>query len=333
MRMITHLYIASESGVFVAAHADGNWRAVGHALPEKHMTAITVTDRIILAGSTEGVWRSSDNGRTWSEANEGLGSRHVRWMSHASHAQAVFLVGTEPAGIYISRDGGQTWNSRPEVGRLRDASGWFLPYSEAAGCVRDFAVATPAKNHGRLYAAVEVGGVLVSDDGGDTWRLAEGSDGRPDMNRDLGSRIHPDLHSITVHPASENLVTAATGGGLYRSNDGGGTWKCLYHCYVRAVWVDPADDRHLIAGPAEGVSRKGRIEESTDAGQNWHLASGGMTAIPWPTHMVERFFHFEDTLFAVLSNGELWSRPLKEARWHQVLAEIPRITAVAGDRG
>jgi hypothetical protein len=43
----------------------------------------------------------------------------------------------------------------------------------------------------------------------------------PDMNRELGTTIHPDVHSITVHRTSSDLVTAATGGGLYRSADGG----------------------------------------------------------------------------------------------------------------
>ena len=86
------------------------------------------------------------------------------------------MAGTEPAGIFVSRDGAANWRECPEVGQLRDAHHWFLPYSPAAGCVRGFAF------HGqRAYAAVEVGGVLRSDDEAQTWQLAAGSDGNPDL--------------------------------------------------------------------------------------------------------------------------------------------------------
>jgi hypothetical protein len=282
-----------------------------------------------LAGSTEGIWRSPDDGKSWKEANEDLSIRHIRWMAHALRPQSIFLVGTEPAGIFVSRDGGKTWIGKPEVGKLRDANGWFLPYSPKAGCVRGFAAAQAENHDGRMYAAVEVGGVLISDDSGNTWRLAAGSDGSPEMNRDLGTMIHPDVHSITVHPSSSDLVTAATGGGLYRSTDGGRSWQNLYHCYIRAIWVDAVDYLHMIAGPADGVSRNGRIEESHDGGKTWHLASAGLAATPWPKHMVERFVQSDDDLFAVLSNGELWLKRLSESSWQRMLPEINQIKALA----
>lgn len=326
--MATYLYLATAIGLFIATQTNGNWNIVRHALKEQPLTSIVVSGGVILAGTTEGIWRSTDNGQTWNKANKNLAIRYVRWMAAPSKTPKIILVGTEPAGIFVSRDGANTWRNTPEVGELRDANGWFLPYSSEAGCVRGFALAGSAPNQARVYAAVEVGGVLVSDDSGKTWHLVDGSDGKPDMNRDLGPMIHPDVHSITVHPASSDLVTAATGGGLYRSIDGGRSWKILYRCYIRATWVDPADPDHIIAGPADGVSRNGRIEESRDGGQTWHPASAGMQA-PWRRHMVERFFQKNEMLFAVLSNGELWSKQLGKATWQRILPEVPRVKALA----
>jgi photosystem II stability/assembly factor-like uncharacterized protein len=136
------------------------------------------------------------------------------------------------------------------------------------------------------------------------------------------------VHSIAVHPSSSDLVTAATGGGIYRSVDGGRSWKSLYRCYIRALWVDPGNPQHIIAGPADGVSRNGRIEESYDGGKTWQPASDGMQ-VPWSRHMVERFFQKDKNLFAVLSNGELWSKRLGESKWHHLLPEISSIKAIA----
>lgn len=323
-----YLYIATAIGLFIVTQTGGEWRIVNHILKDYSLTSIAVNAGVILAGTRDGVWRSTDNGRTWSESNENLDIRYVRWMASSPKSSAAILVGTEPAGIFVSRDGGVTWNPNPEVSVLRDRHGWLLPYSPNAGCVRGFAIADSGPRPDRMYAAVEVGGVLVAEDIGETWHLAEGSDGRPDLNREYGTMIHPDVHSIAVHPTSSDIVTAATGGGLYRSTDGGKTWKNLYLCYIRAMWVDPNDPQHIIAGPADGVSRNGRIEESFDGGRKWNLASAGMK-IPWPRHMVERFFQAGDNLFAILSNGELRLKPMKQAKWQRVLPDIAGIKAMA----
>lgn len=326
--MATSLYIATTIGLFIATQSNGNWVLSEQALKDQALTSVAVSERVVLAGSTEGIWRSSDNGKTWGKANSGLAIPYVRWIAASSKTAARFLAGTEPAGIFVSNDAGTSWSIDPAILKLRDANGWFLPYSSRSGCVRGFAVAESGPNQGRIYAAVEVGGVLVSDDNGRSWQLAAGSDGRPDINRELGTMIHPDVHSIMVHPSSSDRVTAATGGGLFRSADGGKSWKTIHPRYIRAVWVDPSDHQHLVGGPADGVSRNGRIEESRDGGRTWHPASEGMNA-PWLRHMVERFAQVDDELFAVLSNGELWSRKLSGSKWDRILAEIAQAKALA----
>ena len=328
--MATSLYIATTIGLFIATQTNGNWTVIGQALNEQPLTSIAVSEGVVLAGSAEGIWRSTDKGKTWKAANEGLAIPYVRWIAASPKQLALILAGTEPAGIFVSNDAGDSWNINPAVLKLRDANGWFLPYSPRSGCVRGFAFAESGPNKGRIYAAVEVGGVLVSDDKGRSWQLAAGSDGKPEMNRELGTMIHPDVHSITVHPSSSDIVTAATGGGLFRSIDAGRSWKNIYPCYIRAVWVDPIDHQHLVAGPADGVSRNGRIEESRDGGRSWHSASIGLKA-PWARHMVERFAQVDDELFAVLSNGELWSRKLSDPNWNRVLSEIDQIKAIAAN--
>ncbi len=328
--MAGYLYLATSIGLFIITQANGNWNIIGHTLTDKSLTGVVASKGVILAGTAEGIWRSSDNGRSWSEANEALAIRHVRWMAGSADAPSFILVGTEPAGIFVSRDSGKTWHQSAEVVELRDKNGWFLPYSPEAGCVRGFAIAESGPHKARVYAAVEVGGVLISDDDGQKWHLAEGSDGKPDLNREPGVMIHPDVHSISVHPSSSDLVTAATGGGLYRSIDGGITWKCIYRCYIRAAWVDLQDARHIIAGPADGVSRNGRIEETIDDGQSWQPASVGMNG-PWPRHMVERFYHHDKNLFAILSNGELWTRPSGQTAWQRILPEVSGIQAMAAN--
>lgn len=316
------IYLGTDSGIAVC-EKEPDWHIVHRGLEGQRVTSIASREGIILGGTTKGILRSEDGGKSWIEANTGLNQRHVRWLAYHPDATGLVFAGTEPAAIFISRDDGNSWKECPEVSSLRDEHGWFLPYSPESGCVRGFAF------HGeRGYAAVEVGGVLRSDDNGTSWRLAEGSDGNPNLGGPPEPFVYPDIHSLQVHPSSPDLVDAPTGGGFYRSLDGGATWEHLYDCYCRAVWTDPAEPDHLILGPADGVARNGRIEETYDGGHTWRMASKGLE-VPWSRHMVERFAQIDSELLAVLSNGELICTALSTLNWRRILPDSGRVNAVA----
>lgn len=319
------LFLATEHGLVVCERVGEGWRVVERGLEGHAATSVIAREGVILAGTTDGVFRSDDLGRTWEDASAGLEQRHVRWMAYHPQISDREFVGTEPAGIFVSDDGAATWRACPEVAELRDRHGWFLPYSPEAGCVRGFAFHGP-----RAYAAVEVGGALRSDDGGETWRLADGSTGDPDLaGPDDPALIYPDVHAIMVHPSSPDLVYAPTGGGFYRSTDGGKRWTLAYDCYCRAAWIDPADSDHIILGPADLVNCKnGRVEASRDGGRTWRVASAGLE-IPWRHHMVERFAQAGGELLAILSNGELIAAPLETLEWRRIVPEIQDVAAAA----
>lgn len=316
------LILATEQGIAICNREEDNWKESLRALKEYSVTSVIAREGVILAGTQDGIFRSEDEGQSWEETSNGLTARHVRWMAYHPDVSNLEFAGAEPANIFLSNNGGNSWRACPEVVGLRDQFKWSLPYSPEAGCVRGFAF------HGsRGYAAVEVGGVLVSNDNGESWGLAEGSDGKPDLEGPPEPFIYPDVHSLEVHPSSPTLVYAPTGGGFYRSRDGGKTWTLFYDCYCRAVWVDSNDPDHIILGPADGVDRNGRIEESHDGGQTWSMASNGLQ-VPWRRGMVERFFQAEDELFAVLSNGQLMSASLSALEWKRVLPNITGINAI-----
>lgn len=319
-----NLFIATSNGLAIAERANGEWNVTERVLNGKHLTSVIAREGVILVGAREGVMRSDDLGKTWRDASAGLKPSYVRWLAYHPDISDCEFAGTEPAAIFISRDGANSWREADGVTALRDMHHWFLPYSPEAGCIRGFAF------HGtRVYAAAEVGGALRSENGGDAWRLCDGSNGNPDLEGPPAPLIYPDVHSIEVHPSSPDLVYAPTGGGFYTSQDGGATWDVKYDCYVRAMWLDPDDASHILLAPADNVDRNGRIEESHDGGATWQDASEGLP-VPWAHHMVERFKQVEDELFAVLSNGEVLVARLSEWKWKRVFDEIENANAVWG---
>src|SRR4051794_18468206 len=230
------LFVGTADGLAICKHDGGDWGEIERGLAGQMITCVSTSGAVVLAGTGDGIWRSEDAGQSWQEANHGLSIRHVRWLAHHPSVEGLAFAGTEPAGIFVTRDGGATWRGCPEVERLRDQHGWFLPYSPGAGCVRSFACYGE-----RIYAAVEVGGLLRSDDFGVTWRLVEGSTGDPDHNAPVPRTfLHPDVHEVVVLPTSADMLFAATKHGLFRSVDGGRKWLHIYaDCYIRAVWIDP----------------------------------------------------------------------------------------------
>lgn len=292
---------------------------VSQLLAEEQFTCIAANGNTIYAGSTDGIYRSTDGGQTWSALNNGLTIRHTRWL--ACHNERVF-VGTEPASIFVMRESGSAWRECTEVAALRDEHQWFLPYSPESGCIRGFAF-----SGSRAYAAAEVGGALRSDDGGETWRLCGGSTGDPSLDAPPEAIIYPDVHSVEVHPSSPDVVYAPTGWRFHRSMDGGQTWQASCDCYVRAAWIDPADPDHILIGPATGPDSNGRIDESRDGGRSWNSASNGLD-VPWRRHMVERFLQVDDDLLAVLSNGQLIAAPIATLEWKPILTDVRGINAI-----
>lgn len=316
------LFLATTEGVVTVRGEGSQWEIAGRALAAKHVTSIIAREGVILAGTESGIQRSDDGGVHWAESDEGLRLPHVRWLAYDPAVSDREFAGTEPAAIFLSRDGGRTWAERPAVTELRKQHGWYLPYSPAAGCIRGFAF------HGdRGYAAAEDGALLRSDDGGERWELAAGSVGEP-HHRPGPGQIHSDVHSVTVHASSPDLVLAPTGGGLFYSADGGASWENLYRCYCRAAWWDGDDPQHMIFGPADGVDRNGRLEETRDGGETWQPVNEGSGA-PWPQHMVERLHQWQNMLLAVLSNGALLRAPLSSLSWQALPAEVGWVNDVA----
>ena len=274
----------------------------------------------ILAGSYgNGLYRSEDGGATWSRADEGLTASAFRCLGPDPLNPGALLAGTEPARLFQSYDGGQTWRELTGITRIEGHERWFLPYSPRAGAVRN--VYAPPDRSGRLFASVEVGGLLRSDDGGETWVC------EPVLEDE-------DIHHITGHPDDPDLLYASLGyaslthrgrddeprrfGGIARSRDGGRTWRKLETDYTRATIIPPSRPELVLAGPAPRVGREGRIVVSADGGDSWAPASDGIET-PMPD-MVELFVAApDDTIWAVCSGGRLLRATPGEWSWRLAL--------------
>jgi hypothetical protein len=206
----------------------------------------------------------------------------------------VIYAGTEPVGIFCSRDGGATWQEDAQVARLAKERNWQYPGTQAPH-IRHILI--DREDPRRIYASVQIGGLLRTEDGGAHWE-------------DVTVDIDPDVHRVMQHPSDPQVLFAVCGGGgeyphptpehrvrppyphgrpLYKSGDCGKTWTSisddLPQSYGIPIVALGGTRPVLLAGVARGTPPRwpGRVEKadaalimSEDEGSTWAPVSDGL---------------------------------------------------------
>ncbi|MGE4220585.1 MAG: WD40/YVTN/BNR-like repeat-containing protein, partial [Alphaproteobacteria bacterium] len=153
------------SGLYRMPAGGGAWESLTTGLPaDVEVRAILVRPddpRTVYAGTQDGPYVSTDGGDSW-RSMDMPGDRRVVWSMclHPTEPGTLY-VGTEHTSIFRTRDGGATWRQ--------------LPVPEPQGMIRQgfpmrvVRIALDPVDPGTVYAAMEVGGVVRSLDGGDSW--------------------------------------------------------------------------------------------------------------------------------------------------------------------
>jgi photosystem II stability/assembly factor-like uncharacterized protein len=138
---------------------------------------------------------------------------------------SVVYAGTEPSMLYRSIDDGATWQPSPTLLDLPGVPTWSFPPRPWTHHVRW--IACHPTDPATIYVGIELGGVMVTRDGGATWE-----------DRKPGSQY--DAHAIATHARRPDRVYEAAGGGVAVSDDAGRTWRA----------ADDGMDRHYTWGLA-----------------------------------------------------------------------------------
>ncbi len=331
-----HLIIGTSEGVFVGDGADKTISAIG--LEGRSVRHLGRPDSDVLAGTAAGVFRSADGGRSWRPS--GVEGRFV-WDIVAVPGDARRLyAGTEPVGLFKSEDAGRTWTEIESFRRAPGAERWCLPGTPPTAA-RARTIALDRRDPARLHVGVEVGGVVMSEDAGRTWRCA-----LPAGN--------PDIHVMLRHPATDALV-ASTGfgrppddpepreqriAGMVRSDDGGATWRFLWRGirppYTRPLCIDARPPHAVTVGSAPTAFSSVRdpggaqavLFQSVDGGETWRDLGD-------PTHSPSAAnFHAvtpdPERVGGVLvgtDTGEVW-RVTPDRSWTLLASGLPMVQAL-----
>jgi photosystem II stability/assembly factor-like uncharacterized protein len=277
----TYYLAAAAGGVWKTTDGGLNWKPIFDEQSTSSMGAIAVAPsdpNVIYAGSGEanirgnvepgnGIYRSTNGGKTWKHVwkQKGQIGRIIVHPTNPDSAYAAVLgsaFGPNPdRGVYRTNDGGRTW-SQVLVGRH-----WFSrPH------VHDKKKDEPGLLHTNMRDYENVGAIDVCFD--------------PSNPRILWAALWQ------TRRTPWSLMSGGDGSGLYRSDNGGDTWKKIGPTTEKERQAADEEDNGLPEGIwgrvgiaiAPGDSRriyalieaeKGGLYRSDDAGESWKLMNGG----------------------------------------------------------
>jgi photosystem II stability/assembly factor-like uncharacterized protein len=275
--------------LFRQAVGTNEWQHLRKGLPDKvEVRAIAIhphNQQIVYAGAQYGPYRSMDGGGSWERlAFPDAGMVVWSLCFHPQDAQTLYL-GTAPAAVYRSDNGGESWRRLPIVQPAGMVSMAFPP--------RIIRLAIDPSQPENIYAGLEVGGVICSRDGGDTWkdcspgllRLADQAHLKSQLGSDTENEGMMDAHAVAMSAAQPGTVFLANRMGLFCSHDWGESWHEMEiwrfspFAYARDIQVAPHDPHTLYAAlsPA-ALSQAGAIYRSQDLGRTWRRFDHGMAS-------------------------------------------------------
>lgn len=272
------------NGLFGFDPATDQWSAIGGGLPEgaevRFISVRPDNPKIIYAGTQEGPYVSADGGESWRALPLPAGTsaeEQVVWSIclDPNDAETIY-VGTQGTAVFRSRNGGTDWQ------RLNIEAPEGTVVANFPMRVIRIAVAKHDSNH--ILVAFEIGGLVRSLDGGETWEncnkvlleMTEDERLKSAIVSDNEIEGMMDSHALAVSPGHPDTVWLANRMGLFRSDDAGADWheqgigRFSPLTYARDVIVSGHDGERMYAAlSVAALSDEGSLYRSDDFGETW----------------------------------------------------------------
>jgi photosystem II stability/assembly factor-like uncharacterized protein len=292
---------------------------------------------------------SNDSGVTWSEP----GPQTVRFPADSGRALAqiwqiapgratepnVFYCGVEPAALFESRDGGQSW--QPNQGLLNHEH--QPKWQPGGGGLCLHTIVLDPDNPRRMLIAMSTGGVYRSDDGGKSWRARNAgvrAQFMPEEQRypEFGQCVHKVVH----HPSRPGRLFLQNHWGLYRSDDWGDNWKDIANGvpsdFGFAMQMHPHDPDTVYIVPIEAdifratPEAKLRVYRTQNAGASWHPLTKGLPQTGAYENVLRDALTVDSFdsagIYFGTRSGKLYGSRDEGASWTEIAAALPPIVCV-----
>jgi photosystem II stability/assembly factor-like uncharacterized protein len=292
------------------------------------------------------IWHTDDPAGEWEQAEgialpEGGDAALERiWVIAPGESDGTLYAGGDPGVLFESGDGGSTWALVRSLWEHPTRPKW---QPGGGGLCLHSIVPWPGEP-GRLALGISAVGVWLTEDGGETWR--HGNEGlvpryMPEESRE--GTMDLCIHSLHRAPRRPERMFMQFHGGVYRSDDAGGTWTDigagLPSDFGFPMTIDPADPDSAYVIPlsadTDRVTPDGRVRvyETRDAGATWTARGDGLPQEDAYLTVLRQAFGRAGEgpsleLYFGATSGDVFGSGDAGASWFTVAGHLPPVYSV-----
>jgi hypothetical protein len=289
---------------------------------------------------------SDDYGQTWQEPRQGIQFPEDSGLKLANiwivqpgrdDEPGTLYAGVDPASLWVSTDGGETWDMAPGLQNHPTRDRW----GPGAGGLCLHSIVADSANPDRMWIGISAVGCMRTEDGGKTWQHANKNTRAgflPDPYPEYGQCIH----RLIQHPTQPDTLYQQNHCGVYMSTNGGSDWTDIQNNLPSEFGFPIALDAHhpetlfTIVEDGEGRTNfEGQftVYRTEDAGGHWESMSDGLPSGVGVRLGVLRHGMCADQLdpcgvYVGTNTGQLFASADRGESWNLVADYLPPIYSV-----
>jgi hypothetical protein len=292
-------------GVYVSTDSGSSWSDVGIPPPSSFalvyalaVVGANTSSPLLFAGvgggtnfDPAGVYLSTNEGLTWTAANNGLTDSNANVLALEAIGSDVF-AGTTDSGVYLSTNNGTSWTAVNNGFSAAWQGGFVLPYIEAF-------TAETGSSSSMLFAGT-LFGVYRTTNNGTSWEHT--STGFPDTN----------INTFALAVSGSNLLAGTYADGVFLSTNNGTSWTSansgLASIGKSTIYSFATSGSNVFAASDSGIFL------STNNGASWNsldTALNSATSSPVYGVLITSLIVVDSNLYAGTDVG-VWKRPLSD---------------------
>ncbi|GAA4843061.1 exo-alpha-sialidase [Kitasatospora terrestris] len=351
------LAVGTQKGLFLGRSPDRvKWEFSGPHFPMNAVYSVGIDRRggrtRLLVGADSShwgpsVWWSDDLGANWREPArpavkfpERTGTSLERvWQLHPAGPEApgVVYAGTQPAALFRSTDGGESFELVDALWDHPQRAEWDAGF----GGQGMHTIVTDPRDPRALTVAVSTGGVYRSADGGASWAPSNTgirAEFLPDEYPEFGQCVH----KVAADGGDPDRLYLQNHGGVYRSEDGGRSWTSIADdlpaSFGFGLAAHPRTAGTAYLFPLEAdyarlpVDHRCRVYRTRDAGGSWQPLSTGLPAEDHYGVVLRDALCTDDGepagVYFGNRNGEVYGSADEGDSWSPLVSHLPDVLCV-----
>jgi photosystem II stability/assembly factor-like uncharacterized protein len=268
------------------------------------------------------------------------GGRFVDQIWNLHWAHGALYAGVSEAGLFVSRDRGESWQPVDGFNEHPSRSTWTPGF----GGLGAHTILSDDKDPNRMWVGVSAAGFFRTDDGGKTWHPK--NKGVDPAVESAPATTGQCVHSVTHDPANAGVLFRQEHRGVHRSDDGGDSWHVIetglpvtelsdgHHCSFGFASAMDRRSGNVFVIPLDGDNfrfpRDGQLAVyRTRDGSHWEPLTKGLpgncfTAILRGALSADQ----RDGLYFGTASGSVYASGDLGESWREIASGLPRVMSV-----